>query len=396
MEIYLTGGVSAHRHLSKSSPEWQAAYHLNKGPKAFAVWRTRQSRDPKKRQYLRLERFEFKDLNLRGADLTAINFKRSTFTRCDLRDASFRGGNLNQVTFLKCQLTGVDFEQARLVEADLSGHDLTGTNLYASIRDDWIIDGVSCARAWVTRSRQQGGDPEPFVEGEFEHAYGGKRFTLAFPDGGQPIDLIALPFHFRRLQESVPDAQLVLCGLRVTPSAAIEVRVLNSDVNHQEVAAAFEGSVVTTRAEVEGMLSALNAANGVALRQLDVIDRLLDRHAAAAPAASYVLGDGSNVYMQAYTSTTIQNQYLGLSPSEVLDLLNGLQELARRLDASPTAASNDLHTEVLELTAAVEQRDSTAAQGILKKVGVRLLEAAQEIGTSVLTATIQKAMGLDS
>ena len=78
MQIHLVGGVYAHR-ISKSSPEWQAAYHLDKSPKAFAVWRTRQASDPKKRQYLRLERFEFRDLNLRGADLAGINFKPADF-----------------------------------------------------------------------------------------------------------------------------------------------------------------------------------------------------------------------------------------------------------------------------------------------------------------------------
>ena len=169
---------------------------------------------------------------------------------------------------------------------------------------------------------------------------------------------------------------------------------MDSEVSHPEVAAAFEGSVViATRAEVEGMLAALHSSNGIALRQLDVINRLLDKQAGAVQGPSYFLDNGSTVNVQSNNATTIHNQYLGLTPGEVLDLLNGLHELARRLDSSPTAADNNLQADV-PATAAVEQRDSLTARGVLGRVGTRLLDAAQEVGTNSRHAVIQ-GDGLD-
>ena len=214
MQHRITEGVYSHRAVSHRSVEWEAAYALAKGAEAFRVWRDQRTRGRKRPFYLKFHRFEFQGLDLVGADLSGIRLTSTIFEGCDLRGARLRGANLNGAEFRDCILTEIDFEQAKLVGANLSGHDLTGINLYGSLRDGWRIDDVKCEFAWIHDARGTGADPTHFRDGEFAFTYGGRKVVLSFPDEGQAIDLLALPFHFQRLQEVYPTARISLVGLR--------------------------------------------------------------------------------------------------------------------------------------------------------------------------------------
>ena len=408
MQHEITEGVYSNRAVARRSPEWQAAHSLAEGAQAFRVWRDQRTRGRKRPLYLKFHRFEFRGLNLAGAELSGLRLTSTIFENCDLRGARLRGANLNGAEFRNCAVTGVDFEQAKLVGTDLTGHDLTGVNFYGSVRDGWRIGDVQCRFAWVHEARGTGADPTPFRESEFEFAFGGRRVVLSFPDGGEAIDLLALPFHFKRLQEVYPAARLSLVGLRFTPAAAMEIR-LDSDTDGLPIGmeATFKGQVPQTRRDVEETFETLVTLRRQAeaqLRMLDrqqgtidalqsTIERLVGMLEVAQrpigvlvqPGATYVAADSASI------STQVGDQYFGLSPGDLPAVLFELERLRARV--APTSDS-DLLKAVDDLSQAIQRRDETTGRKVVQNAGKRLFDAAEQVGTSVLTALLERMLGL--
>jgi len=395
--IRLTDGVFAQRTFRRSSPEWQAAFHLAKGTRGWAAWRGRQVTQGKRVRYIRLDRFEFEELDLAGADLTSLGLRKAVFVGCDLRGAQFNGVNLNDAVFHRCRLEDVSFRGARLVRADLRDHDLSGIDIYESVRTDWQIEGAVCTHAWVRDDRHGGKAATQFDEGEFVLLHGGLRIMLHFPDGGQSIDLMALPFHFESLRQEYPDLNLVLCGLQLTPTLAIEVRIETGNsrtVAETKLGASFAAQVPATRQETEAMLTrALEQSVATTLQQAIVIERMLERmpttsvHVVQAAGSSMAMGIGDQV-----TVASSVHQSLGMTPAEFQGLIWGIASLAEQLAARGRA-------ETVELLRAGEDvlkaGDPEVAKGFLRKHGQRLVDVAQEVGTATIIKLLHKAMGLE-
>lgn len=404
MRHQITEGVAySDRAVARSSEEWQAAYALAKGAKAFKVWRDQRtrSRGRKRPFYLKLHRFEFRGLDLAGAELSGLRLTSTIFESCDLRGARLRGANLNGAEFHNCSVSDVDFEQAKLVGANLSNHDLTGINFYGTSRDGWRIDDVQCEFAWLHDARGTGADPTHFRDGEFEFTYGGRKIVLSFPDEGATIDLLALPFHFQRLQEVYPKARISLVGLRLTPRIAMEVRV---DSDRDSVPAGieevFKGQVPQTRRDVEwaytSMIETLQQNSEAHLRtidsQQDMIARLIGfLGASQAPVGVLVQPGGTYVSLESATiSTQIGDQYLGLPASDIPALLAELGALRTHVRSTPDPG---LAKAVDELAHAIETRDEVTAKNVVRNAGKRLVDVAEHVGTSVLAKLLERMLG---
>lgn len=407
MQHQIAEGVYSNRAVARRSPEWQAAHSLAEGAQAFRVWREQRTRGRKRPLNLKFHRFEFRGLDLAGAELSGLRLTSTIFEDCDLQGARLRGANLNGAEFRNCAVTGVDFEQAKLVGTDLTGHDLTAVNFYGSVRDGWRIGDVQCRFAWIHEARGTGADPTPFSESEFEFTFGGRRIVLSFPDGGEAIDLLALPFHFKRLQEVYPEARLSLVGLRFTPAAAMEIR-LDSDAGPPiGIEATFNGQVPQTRRKVEETFETLVSLRQQAEAQLRMLDRqqgTIDAQQSTIaqlvgmldvaqrpigvlvqPGATYVSADSASI------STQVGDQYFGLSPGDLPALLFELERLRARV--APTS-DPDLLKAVDELSQAIQRQDETTARKVVRSAGKRLIDAAEQVGTSVLTALLERMLGL--
>jgi hypothetical protein len=368
------------------------------------VWRDQRTRGRKRLPYLKLHRFGLQGLSLAGADLSGIRLTGTIFERCDLQGARLRGANLNGAEFRDCTVTGVDFEQAKLVGANFSGHDLTGINFYGSLRDGWRIDDVLCEFAWIHNARGTGADPTQFRDGEFEFTYGGRRVVLSFPDEGEAIDLLALPFHFQRLQEVYPEARISLVGFRFTPTAAMEIRI-DSDQDRVPagIAEAFKSQVPRTRRDIEAayatLMASLEQTNEAHSRTIDSQQEMIARligmldnsrgpvGVLVQPGATYVSADSASI------ATHVGDQYFGLPANEIPALFTELETL--RAHVGSTVDPN-LASAVDELTQAIEKSDEDAARKVARSAGKRLLDVAENVGTSVLTKLLERMLGWDT
>lgn len=404
MRHRITEGVYSHRAVARTSAEWQAAYALTKGAKAFKVWRDQRNRGRKSPLYLRLHRFEFRGLDLAGAELSGLRLTSTIFEDCDLRGARLRGANLNGAEFRDCELAEIDFEQAKLVGTDFSRHDLTGINFYGSSRDGWRIQNVRCEYAWIQSARGAGSNPTHFHDGEFEFIYSGRKVVLAFPDDGQTIDLLALPFHFQRLQEEYPGSRISLVGLRFTPTAAMEIRIdSDSDQVPDGLETTFKSQVPATRREVEKvyatMIAIMQQSTDAHLRtilsQQEMIGRLIDLLGASqAPVGVLVQPGGTYVFAdRATVSTHIGDQYFGLPASDIPALLAELETLGSQLASAPDP---DLAKAVDDLKQAIEERDEDTAMKVARSAGKRLIDVVENVGTSILAKLLERMLGIGS
>lgn len=82
----------------------------------------------------------FMNSDLSGADLSEVNFTRSTFVSCDLRDANCSGSSFDGVNMVRSDLRRVNgckcsFRLAVLLNCRLDGADLRGTDFrHADLR----------------------------------------------------------------------------------------------------------------------------------------------------------------------------------------------------------------------------------------------------------------------
>jgi uncharacterized protein YjbI with pentapeptide repeats len=56
------------------------------------------------------------DLDLRGVDLSGVDFWGAVFSECDLTGVNFMGASLDHAEFQECNVLGVDFSGASLYE----------------------------------------------------------------------------------------------------------------------------------------------------------------------------------------------------------------------------------------------------------------------------------------
>lgn len=100
---------------------------------------------------------DFHQTNLVGANLTAVNFGGSIFSRSNFRDsnlknANFEGSKLARANFLKVDLQGVNFEGAVLANASLRQADLRGANLSRALLIGADLGGARLTGANLSRT----------------------------------------------------------------------------------------------------------------------------------------------------------------------------------------------------------------------------------------------------
>lgn len=92
-------------------------------------------------QLLDLRHTVFKNLDLSGWDMTGLDISRATFDGCNLRGTDFSGSKLDNIAFYNnelrdMKLCGCLARGCSFRFQDMTGIDLSGANIYASVLED--------------------------------------------------------------------------------------------------------------------------------------------------------------------------------------------------------------------------------------------------------------------
>ncbi len=377
---------------------------LDKGVDEFNAWRCSYPG-----VYIELGDHDFSGKALRGINLRAAKLKKTDFSSAILQHADFRGANLNDAKLIHADCTGVDMRQSRLAGADFSEASLDDANLYATIRDGWKIDGVICRRCWITKDRNQfPEDPDRFADGEFEIVYGGRRIRLKFPDGFQPIDLLALPYHARNILDRFEGKRIIFVGLSTVGEASLEFRVEGVEPPAIEVQLQkqFADSVADVRRNAEAHLHALLQVREEQVQDqrktIETLSGLLSQESQYKGRGDIRFLIGGDLYMA--TETRALGKGASADDLSYVNIWNELvssgdvQRLSAELDTLRKALEGQLKPDQAQQISIAEQEiasgNGAKALQYLKKAGAWALETATKIGTDVAAAAIKQSFGV--
>ena len=200
------------------------------------------------------EMVSFMGAQLRGAELINSRLSGATLLRADLEGANFSGSNLNNA----------NLSFASLAESNFSNTDLTGINLYASIRESWIINEAKCDyifndKKWKHRIPQT----TKFDKGEFEKLY--KKlptFEYIFKKGFSPIDTFIMNRIVQAINEKQPEIELQLDSFqsRGKPRAIFTVLHKQSiEKVSAEITNEYERKIALLEGKNESLLEIISA-----------------------------------------------------------------------------------------------------------------------------------------
>ncbi len=187
---------------------------LKSGVEAWNEWR---ERNPDVKPDLRganLSTWNLRAARLAGADLGEASLGRTDLTEADCHAASFWRAELIEAFLIRADVRGADFcvadlAAAYLVEANVERANLsfsqlcmcnftraklTGARLYATARDDWIIEGVDCSYIfWDQYGSNRCPQHRDLAPGEFEQIYKTlPTIEYVFDNGMTPLDPVIM------------------------------------------------------------------------------------------------------------------------------------------------------------------------------------------------------------
>lgn len=382
----------------------QALQRLESGVAVFNQWRER----------FPTIRIDFAFEELLAKDLSSINFdaaklKKINLSGSNLQNSSLRGANLNEANLSKVNASFANFKQARLANANLSNACIDGSNLFATIKEGWNISSVQCSYCWITKDRDHyPDDPDVFMEGEFETIYGGRKFKLRFPGGFQSIDLLALPFHAKRILDEYSGRKIVFTGLSAVGEPGIEFQVYNdADVNVEDIQKRFDELANRVRNEVSSHYEDQLKIKGEVIADqkflIGTMRSLLE----------HKKSDGGESDQQNSHNTTINNHYYfdkvnasqeQYSASEIkirkqfyFDNRDSLMKLAcdlEKIRSKLPSIDNEKVKTIKQIEIDAREGDSNKVKTGLLASGKWLLDASTKIGTGVATAAIKAVLGI--
>jgi len=179
-----------------------------------------------------LLRADFSGADLSGADLSGANLTDVKMFNSILNNSNFNGANLRNVNLNNSILCNVNLYKANLWQTDLSGTNLrdanlelsilvktnltnaniTGVNLYATAREEWIINNIRCDYFYNDSNRKTRiPNARDFKKGEFEERYEQlATFEFIFEKGFSPIDAFIMDQVVQAINEQQPEIELKL------------------------------------------------------------------------------------------------------------------------------------------------------------------------------------------
>ncbi len=101
---------------------------------------------------------DFREADLSGASLEAVNLRLADLWGADLREAKLNNANLTDARLVGVKLDGADLSGAKLGGAELAGAQLTGANVRAGSLTTAILEGANLCRADLSGADLSGAD----------------------------------------------------------------------------------------------------------------------------------------------------------------------------------------------------------------------------------------------
>lgn len=373
---------------------------IRQGAAAFNEWRESQGR-----KWFKLTGKEFNGLMLDGVDFRGMKFTGSSFRGTSLQGAKFVSANVNRVDFTGAKLADADFRGARMYQAILDNAEADGLNLSQTLRDGWSIKGIQCGKCWITKNKAESPDlPDFFKPGEFEAVYGGTKVRVVFPDGFQPIDLMALPFYVKSFADKFAGKHLVFVGLNTLETPSLEFRVEDATVaaevggdmqqHFNREVSGLRATVTRELAEKNNHISALIESLNLALLTIKetkmIEDKRIEVHVAGNSGTIQVGGSGNQITN--ITGNNIKEINFG-DATHMAELGKQLQDLIEKLPSRNDTTAQDKQL-LVEATAAAKANDEPKVRNALKKAGGWLLKFANDVGVSLVADAIKQSAGI--
>lgn len=367
----------------------QVRQRIESGFESFNKWKTGKQSF---RIDLAFQDFRYKELS--NFNFAAVKFKKADFTGAVLKNVDFSGANLNEANFTDADLTGCNFRQARLKGANFSSAKINNANFYATIREEWILKDVKCDKCWITREKSQNNDnPEIFEPKEFEFLYGCFTVKVKFPGGFQPIDLIALPFHAKRIQEQFSNKKIIFSGLKKGKESFLEFRVDDSDkLIESEVNTFFKKESTSIRDEVTQHMSYLvNQKDSIINSQKEIIETY-----------KHLLSSNTKPNLQIFQEIQGNNYNFGEYHGVWQEINNNNQvdDLKVEIERIQLELSSN-HKENLELVKhlknsnkEIENGNGEKALKTIKMIGKEIYDVSKKVGTTIISSYLKAELGL--
>jgi len=135
------------------------------------------------------------------ADLGVTNLPRADLTAADLFNVDLTGANLEEAI-----LQNANLQNCRLVIANLSRAILTGSKLYGTAREKWVIKDVKCQCVyWDAEGKERSPKDRDLEPGEFERLYASlPTIEYIFENGMSPIDPLIMDRVVQAIRERKP------------------------------------------------------------------------------------------------------------------------------------------------------------------------------------------------
>lgn len=333
-----------------------------------------------------------------GVNLASAKLKKANLEGAKLKGASMAGANLNGAILANADLRDANFRQARMAKTDLRGALLDGSNLFATIREEWLISGVSCTFCWITKDKAfLPNEADYFYEDQFEMIYGGIRVCVGFPDGIKQIDLLALPYHASQLIKEFPDNKIVLTGLDTTGDPHLVFRIeegsdksIIGDIENKFQRIAQEVRIETQAMYTKFLETAYNNLQKENNRLIEVVETLVNKPSntiiknATTP---IILSEGSKI-----GTLHISNSWNDFYTQTDQGLLR--KELEELAEAIKKEENEKIRASIIQAISESKANQPAKMRGYLIKGGKYALDIAVKIGTSVAAKAISTAIGL--
>ncbi len=297
--------------------------------------------------------------------------------------------NLKGAILVTFDLRGLDLREIDFRQANLSRADITGTKLYNTARENWIIDGIRCDYVYWDEAGEQRTPPDrDFRPGEFEELHKQlPTFEYIFEQGFTPLDPLIMDRVVQAINERNKEFSLELVSFdkRGQPHATFTVCHLEHvEKAKQQIAAGYEENRIAPERQEQLMAAVL----GLIENQSKLIDKIPSSRGLAMGDNYYI--SGGQIGAVGQSASASGNTFQQITAD--LSLLHEEMQRSAKTPEQRTAAENVAKA----AQAASEQNESAMLQHLknLKNVGKFALDCAKTIGTDVAAECLKKAMGM--
>jgi len=364
---------------------------LNRGVKAWNEWRKQNPEiTPGLTRaflgFMKLSKADLSGANLINADLNSARLNKANLTAAfllgaDLVKANLTGANLVKANLVGADLVGACLNGANLQNADvafcqlsccdLTGAKLTGANLYATARDDWIIEGVECKYVfWDAGGKIRSPQDRDLAPGEFEQLYRTlPTIEYVFQNGMTPMDPLIMDRVVQAIRQQNPEYDIKIESISargLAPSIKFTVQQEEQkEPARMEVSRRYDGYIERLEADKDRLAALLSQS--------------LENNRLQTFLLSGAVGKiGDNIHAEAGANVATRGASINI---EYINNAIDLQKtIALQPENSPTFAKVAKKTALDIIGGALKD----VAKGQVKKAAEQLIELGKDLGPVIV------------